>query len=242
MCRPRNDSSATFTHSRTRPTVAPTTTTAAGAKKAICSSEYFVTQVPISQIATTAAATGRIRRPVHGTEGTLAAWAVTSNYVSGEDYVVEFLGYRFGFNALDFSERVTAAAVRLGLIESNALDDDETEDLVELAADGRIVEARSGLGHYVVRHWERVALVDGRVARLLAAKARVPRGVARPPRQGGSARGLLGRGQRRFRLCGAAWRPRAARARARAVLARAPVPPLTLVTRRDVRPRRACRG
>jgi hypothetical protein len=83
------------------------------------------------------------------------------DYVSGEDYVVEFLGYRFGFNALDFEERVTAAAVRLGLIESNSLDQDETEDLVELAADGRIGEARSGLGQYLVRHWERLALVEG---------------------------------------------------------------------------------
>ncbi|HXY16861.1 MAG TPA: hypothetical protein VEH79_01675 [Gaiellaceae bacterium] len=83
------------------------------------------------------------------------------NYVSGEDYVVEFLGYRFGFNALDFEERVTAAAVRLGLISANDLDDEETGDLVELAADGQIVEARSGLGRYIVRHWERVALVNG---------------------------------------------------------------------------------
>ena len=31
------------------------------------------------------------------------------DYMSGEDYVVEFLGYRFGFNARDFQERVTAA-------------------------------------------------------------------------------------------------------------------------------------
>ena len=83
------------------------------------------------------------------------------NYVSGEDYVVEFLGYRFGFNALDFEERVTAAAVRLGLIGSNDLDDEETGDLVEIAADGQIVEARSGLGRYLVRHWERLALVSG---------------------------------------------------------------------------------
>jgi len=81
------------------------------------------------------------------------------NYESGEDYVVEFLGYRFGFNTLDFEERVTAAAVRLGLIESNDLDDEEIGDLVEIAADGQIVEARSGLGHYLVRHWERVSLV-----------------------------------------------------------------------------------
>ena len=83
------------------------------------------------------------------------------NYISGEDYVVEFLGYRFGFNALDFEERVTAAAVRLGLIGSNDLDEEETGDLVEIAADGQIVEARSGLGRYLVRHWERLALVSG---------------------------------------------------------------------------------
>ena len=85
----------------------------------------------------------------------------TTNYTSGEDYVVEFLGYRFGFNSDDFEQRITAAAVRLGLIGSNDLDDEETADLVELAADGRIAEPRSPLGRYLVRHWERVALVDG---------------------------------------------------------------------------------
>ncbi|HEY7732938.1 MAG TPA: hypothetical protein VH950_18820 [Gaiellaceae bacterium] len=83
------------------------------------------------------------------------------NYESGDDFVVEFLGYRFGFSQRDFEERVTAAAVRLRLIASNDLDDDEISDLVELAADGRIADARSGLGTYLVRHWERVALVDG---------------------------------------------------------------------------------
>ncbi|MDQ3992139.1 MAG: hypothetical protein M3229_00620 [Actinomycetota bacterium] len=84
-----------------------------------------------------------------------------ANYASGEDYVVEFLGYRFGFNALDFEERITSAAVRLGLIEANDLDEEETADLVELAADGRIAEPRSPLGHYLVRHWERVGLLEG---------------------------------------------------------------------------------
>jgi hypothetical protein len=73
------------------------------------------------------------------------------NYASGDEYVVEFLGYRFGFNAEDFEERITAAAVRLGLIGSNDLD--------ELAADGRIADPRSLLGRYVVRHWERVGLL-----------------------------------------------------------------------------------
>jgi len=84
-----------------------------------------------------------------------------ANYTSGEDYVVEFLGYRFAFNAVDFEERVTGAAVKLGLLEGNELDEDETADLVELAADGQIDEPRSGLGRYLVRHWERVSLVGG---------------------------------------------------------------------------------
>ncbi|HEU0335236.1 MAG TPA: hypothetical protein VFR43_01710, partial [Gaiellaceae bacterium] len=83
------------------------------------------------------------------------------NYRSGDDFVVEFLGYRFGFGQRDFEERVSAAAVRLGLIGSNDLDDDEVLDLVELAADGRIADPRSGLGMYLVRHWERLSLVDG---------------------------------------------------------------------------------
>jgi len=84
-----------------------------------------------------------------------------ANYGSGEDYVVEFLGSRFGFNATDFEERITAAAVKLGLIPSNDLDDEETADLVELAADGRIAEPRSQLGRYLVRHWERLGLLAG---------------------------------------------------------------------------------
>jgi hypothetical protein len=84
-----------------------------------------------------------------------------ANFRSGDDFVVEFLGHRFEFNADDFEERVTAAAVRLGLLGSNDLDEDEAEDLVELVADGRIVDPRSGLGLYLVRHWEQVSLVEG---------------------------------------------------------------------------------
>jgi hypothetical protein len=84
-----------------------------------------------------------------------------SNYSSGDDYVLEFLGYRFSFGARDFEERVGAAAVKLGLVPSNDLDEDEVADLVELAADGRVADARSPLGAYLVRHWERLALVEG---------------------------------------------------------------------------------
>ena len=83
------------------------------------------------------------------------------SYSSGDDYVVEFLGFRFSFNAFDFEQRVTAAAVKLGLVAGNDLDDDETADLVELTADGRIAEPRSGLGLYLVRHWEQLSLVGG---------------------------------------------------------------------------------
>ena len=84
-----------------------------------------------------------------------------TNYSSGEDYEIEFLGYRFAFNAFDFEQRVTAAAVKLGLVATNELDEDETGDLVELVHRGLIDEPRSGLGRYVVRHWERLSLVDG---------------------------------------------------------------------------------
>jgi hypothetical protein len=84
-----------------------------------------------------------------------------TNYASGDEYVVEFLGYRFGFNALDFEQRVSAAAVKLGLVEPGDLDPEEAADLVELASEGRITEPRSLLGDYLVRYWERLTFVNG---------------------------------------------------------------------------------
>ena len=84
-----------------------------------------------------------------------------ANYSSGDDYLVEFLGYSFSFNADDFEQRVTAAAVKLGLVADNELSGDETSDLVELVERDWIEEPRSGLGRYLVRHWERISLVDG---------------------------------------------------------------------------------
>ena len=83
------------------------------------------------------------------------------NYTSGDDYVLEFLGYRFAFASNDFRERVMAAAVKLALVADSDLDEEETLDLVELAADGRIAAPRSSLGRYLMRHWERVSLNDG---------------------------------------------------------------------------------
>jgi hypothetical protein len=83
------------------------------------------------------------------------------NYNSGDDYVVEYLECRFSFSAFDFEQRVTAAAVRLGLLDGSELDADETADLVELVEWDAIDEPRSALGEYLVRHWQEVALVDG---------------------------------------------------------------------------------
>lgn len=83
------------------------------------------------------------------------------NYTSGDDYVLEFLGFRFSFGAEDFQERVVAAAVRLDLVADSDLDEDEGLDLVELAANSRVAEPRSELGYYLMRHWERVSRNDG---------------------------------------------------------------------------------
>jgi hypothetical protein len=84
-----------------------------------------------------------------------------ANYSSGNDYIVEFLGYRFTFGATDFEGRVVAAAVKLGVVETAELDDDETSDLVSLAAYGLLDEPSSRLGRYLMRNWERVSLVEG---------------------------------------------------------------------------------
>ena len=75
--------------------------------------------------------------------------------------MLEFLGYRYGFAAGDFRERVMGAAVKLDLIADSDLDDEEMLDLVELTADGRIEEPRSTFGSYLVRHWERLSLNEG---------------------------------------------------------------------------------
>ena len=93
--------------------------------------------------------------------GYAAAVEAAGNYHSGDDYIVEFLGYRFSFNSVDFEERVTAAAVRLGLVSDPELDEDETADLVELVERDAIEMPRSALGDYLVRHWDALALVRG---------------------------------------------------------------------------------
>src|SRR5207253_5614103 len=66
------------------------------------------------------------------------------------------------------------------------------------------------------------------VARLLAEEARLPRRLARPPRQGGQARGRVRRGECRVLVPRPTRRAGAARAAADAELARAPVPPMSV--------------
>src|SRR2546430_17366915 len=93
--------------------------------------------------------------------GYAAAVEAAGNYHSGDDYIVEFLGYRFSFNSVDFEERVTAAAVRLGLVSDPELDEDETADLVELVERDAIGAPRSPPRGYLVRHWDTLAPVRG---------------------------------------------------------------------------------
>ena len=74
------------------------------------------------------------------------------NYDSGEDFVLEYGELRFTFNEVDFSERCEQAALKLGFLHSR-LDEDELEDLVNLAVNGEILEPASQLGEHVNDCW-----------------------------------------------------------------------------------------
>jgi hypothetical protein len=74
------------------------------------------------------------------------------NYDSGEDFVLEYGELRFTFNERDFAERCEQAALKLGFV-SGRLDEPELEDLVNLAVNGEIHEAASGLGEHVNDCW-----------------------------------------------------------------------------------------
>ena len=73
----------------------------------------------------------------------------TPDYHSGDDFTVEFLDYRYRFARTDFAQRVSAAAARLELVDDRDLEPGEMDDLVALAADGRIARPRSPLGAYL---------------------------------------------------------------------------------------------
>jgi hypothetical protein len=77
------------------------------------------------------------------------------NYESGDDYVLEYGDLRFLFNEQDFRQRVEQAGVRLGFVEPG-LNDDELDDLVNLAVNGEIREPLSALGEHVQAHWQQL--------------------------------------------------------------------------------------
>jgi hypothetical protein len=72
------------------------------------------------------------------------------DYVSGDDYVVEFLDYHYAFSATDFGQRVVAAAIRLELLPQRDVTPEETADLIDLASLGKVPDPRSALGAYLI--------------------------------------------------------------------------------------------
>lgn len=81
-----------------------------------------------------------------------AGHELSPTYSSGSDFSVEAAGVRFRFSARDFAERVGDAAVRLGLIAREDLGGDELDDLVALAAHGRVSHPASPLADHLARH------------------------------------------------------------------------------------------
>jgi hypothetical protein len=77
------------------------------------------------------------------------------NYESGADYVLEYGELRFTFNERDFTERVEQAAIRLGFVDA-PLEDQEREDLVNLAVNGEVSEPSSDLGEHINACWGRL--------------------------------------------------------------------------------------
>ncbi len=78
--------------------------------------------------------------------------AKRGNYDSGEDFVLEYGELRFTFNERDFSERCEQAALKLGFV-AGRLDENELEDLVNLAVNGEIQDPASALGEHVNDCW-----------------------------------------------------------------------------------------
>src|SRR5690349_9292046 len=74
------------------------------------------------------------------------------NYDSGEDFVLEYGELRFTFNERDFSERCEQAALKLGFV-GGRLEEEELEDLVNLAVNGEIQDPASALGEHVNDCW-----------------------------------------------------------------------------------------
>jgi hypothetical protein len=78
------------------------------------------------------------------------------NYCSGEDYVLEFRSFRYGFNTVDFVQRAELAAVQLELVRPGILEEEDLVDLVRLVAEGEIDVPGSGFGEYLLENAEMI--------------------------------------------------------------------------------------
>ena len=85
----------------------------------------------------------------------------SEDYVSGDDYVVEFLDYHYAFSRTDFGQRVVAAAIRLELLPQRDVTAGETADLIDLASLGKVPEPRSALGRYLVARAGQLEQLNG---------------------------------------------------------------------------------
>jgi hypothetical protein len=83
------------------------------------------------------------------------------NYSSGEDYILEFRSFRYGFNSLDFRQRAELAAVQLELVSAGELTEDEGTDLIQLVASGSIDFPVGPLGDYLVERGDEVMRHNG---------------------------------------------------------------------------------
>jgi hypothetical protein len=83
------------------------------------------------------------------------------NYSSGEDYILEFRSFRYGFNSLDFTQRLEMAAVELDLVYPGVLDECDCHDLVQLVTTRNIEQPVSGLGEYLSDAAEEVLVHEG---------------------------------------------------------------------------------
>jgi hypothetical protein len=83
------------------------------------------------------------------------------NYSSGEDYILEFRSFRYGFNSLDFVQRLELAAVELDLVEPGVLDDYDCYDLVQLVTSRSVEHPVGGLGEYILENGEEILVHKG---------------------------------------------------------------------------------
>ena len=185
-------SSATFPHRSSRPTSAapPTTITGREIRRLLERPREQPARSARRAPRTTASA-HRIAEYPHAARVRSAVEAA-GNYHSGDDYVVEFLGY--ASPSAPSTSRSASRRRRSGSGSSPAPSWTTTRPPTSSSSSSATRSRAAQRARRVPRrHWDALALVARRVARLLAEEARLPRRVARPPRQGGPARGRLGR-------------------------------------------------